>query len=189
MKKKSFIEKYKELKKNDMLREEELFQNNKADIQKSNLKVLKGLMLVVVPLMIGLVFISLFFEPLNELRNIYIILLGTCMLIIVLSNICKNAKVSLACFMLTALFVGSGVRMTNLQNFEMKRQAHIGENTDFLTQLPNKRKLFPSMRKCEKNPGKKLITGVMMMDIDKFKLYNDSYGHQKGDDCLATVAA
>ncbi|MDQ7073497.1 MAG: diguanylate cyclase [Gammaproteobacteria bacterium] len=27
-----------------------------------------------------------------------------------------------------------------------------------------------------------------MADIDKFKAYNDNYGHQAGDDCLITVA-
>ncbi len=29
---------------------------------------------------------------------------------------------------------------------------------------------------------------VIMLDIDCFKLYNDTFGHQQGDDCLRTVA-
>lgn len=29
---------------------------------------------------------------------------------------------------------------------------------------------------------------ILIMDIDDFKAYNDSYGHQKGDDCLKRVA-
>lgn len=31
--------------------------------------------------------------------------------------------------------------------------------------------------------------GLLMLDIDNFKKYNDHYGHQQGDDCLRKVAA
>ena len=31
--------------------------------------------------------------------------------------------------------------------------------------------------------------GLLMLDIDNFKKYNDHYGHQSGDDCLRSVAA
>lgn len=31
--------------------------------------------------------------------------------------------------------------------------------------------------------------GLLMIDIDNFKKYNDHYGHQAGDDCLRKVAA
>jgi len=30
--------------------------------------------------------------------------------------------------------------------------------------------------------------GVIMLDVDNFKLYNDTYGHLKGDDCLISIS-
>jgi diguanylate cyclase (GGDEF)-like protein len=29
---------------------------------------------------------------------------------------------------------------------------------------------------------------ILMLDVDRFKQYNDTFGHQKGDDCLVQVA-
>lgn len=58
--------------------------------------------------------------------------------------------------------------------------------TDPLTGLPNRRwveaSLPVSYRRCQM---KGLPVSVMMMDVDNFKHYNDSFGHQAGDHCLA----
>ncbi|WP_290522509.1 GGDEF domain-containing protein [Alcanivorax sp.] len=61
--------------------------------------------------------------------------------------------------------------------------------SDQLTGLPNRR-YFDEM--LEMQWQKALREGsdvnLMFMDIDDFKLYNDHYGHQAGDDCLLQVA-
>ena len=61
--------------------------------------------------------------------------------------------------------------------------------TDFLTRLPNRRSLNETLDVewlRAKRGGASL--GLVMIDIDFFKLYNDRYGHQGGDACLRRVA-
>lgn len=61
---------------------------------------------------------------------------------------------------------------------------------DGLTGLPNRR-LFDETLETEAarmaRDDKNL--GILMIDIDNFKNYNDLYGHQAGDDCLKEVAS
>ncbi|MDQ7031632.1 MAG: diguanylate cyclase [Desulfonauticus sp.] len=61
--------------------------------------------------------------------------------------------------------------------------------TDSLTQLPNRRSFNEVIqREFSNSQRNKTPLSVIMCDIDKFKLYNDTYGHQAGDVCLAKVA-
>lgn len=61
---------------------------------------------------------------------------------------------------------------------------------DTLTGLPNRR-LFDQelQRAVDQAIANHTPIAVMMLDIDHFKLFNDHYGHPKGDHCLATVGA
>lgn len=61
--------------------------------------------------------------------------------------------------------------------------------SDGLTKIPNRRRFD----ECLKQEWKRLAReqkslSLIMCDIDYFKLYNDNYGHQAGDDCLYAVA-
>lgn len=60
---------------------------------------------------------------------------------------------------------------------------------DGLTGIANRRSFDETLQKEWNRSirGKKSI-GLIMLDIDFFKLYNDHYGHQGGDDCLKRVA-
>ena len=61
--------------------------------------------------------------------------------------------------------------------------------TDGLTGVGNRR-LFDETLATEWARGarQEQPLALLMIDIDHFKLYNDSYGHQGGDDCLRRVA-
>jgi diguanylate cyclase (GGDEF)-like protein len=69
---------------------------------------------------------------------------------------------------------------------ELERLAHI----DVLTGLPNRRafeqRLGEDWQRCRRADG---ILGVLMLDVDRFKQYNDYYGHPQGDRALRAVAA
>jgi len=61
---------------------------------------------------------------------------------------------------------------------------------DELTMLYNRRKF----NICLDNEYKRVnrdnsLFSLLLIDIDYFKAYNDGYGHQKGDQCLASVAS
>jgi diguanylate cyclase (GGDEF)-like protein len=60
---------------------------------------------------------------------------------------------------------------------------------DALTGLYNRR-YFDSIAEKEllRHRRQKLPLGVVFVDIDCFKAYNDGYGHQQGDICLRQVA-
>ena len=54
--------------------------------------------------------------------------------------------------------------------------------TDVLTTLPNRRALEAKMDQINAKGAE--FFAVMMIDVDNFKLYNDSLGHEAGDRCL-----
>lgn len=78
-------------------------------------------------------------------------------------------------------------------HLNLKRKQELLEKyafLDALTEIPNRRR-FDEILKKEWNRAKRshFPLSLIMIDIDYFKYYNDTYGHGMGDDCLKTVAA
>ncbi len=88
-----------------------------------------------------------------------------------------------------ALVLGSFVRRASLQNIEMKESLRKQAYTDQLTSLPNRRKLFEDLALSEKTADIRKIRAFALLDIDYFKKYNDTYGHQVGDECLRKISS
>ncbi|MCA8863144.1 MULTISPECIES: diguanylate cyclase [unclassified Halomonas] len=61
--------------------------------------------------------------------------------------------------------------------------------TDPLTNLANRRQFDTVLlMRWQEATDKGLSLGLMVIDIDHFKAYNDYYGHPQGDECLRQVA-
>lgn len=72
-----------------------------------------------------------------------------------------------------------------IANKELKRLAII----DDLTKVPNRRRFDQYLEKqWQIMKREKLPLSIILCDIDYFKFYNDTYGHQAGDNCLYQVA-
>lgn len=102
-------------------------------------------------------------------------------------------------FHIVAVKLGDGFAMTfrditerkNMEialkkaNRELKHQA----NVDSLTQIANRRYfdeyLAQEWARCAREQQE---LAVILCDVDHFKAYNDTYGHQAGDECLIKVA-
>jgi len=78
----------------------------------------------------------------------------------------------------------AGKRLT--QAYEtIQKQAVI----DTLTGIPNRRSFSETLLKeIGRSHRKQEPLSVIMCDIDNFKIYNDTYGHIKGDMCLQKIA-
>jgi diguanylate cyclase (GGDEF)-like protein len=61
--------------------------------------------------------------------------------------------------------------------------------TDQLTSLPNRRSLFTHLsRELSRAERLKSEVGLLVLDVDEFKVINDTYGHHIGDRALREIA-
>jgi diguanylate cyclase (GGDEF)-like protein len=76
-------------------------------------------------------------------------------------------------------------RMLQQQTLQLK----FISTKDSLTGLANRRQLDEVLlRECKRATRSQEPMAVVLIDIDLFKLYNDTYGHQAGDACIVAVA-
>jgi diguanylate cyclase (GGDEF)-like protein len=77
----------------------------------------------------------------------------------------------------------------NIENLNNIEQIQKAANTDYLTDLPNRRAFFSKAEQLAPQYIKRNMPYcVAMLDIDYFKKLNDSYGHDAGDHILKVLA-
>ena len=75
-----------------------------------------------------------------------------------------------------------------LKNAHLVEQLQTAANTDDLTALMNRRALEERLgAELARSTRHKLDTSIILLDLDNFKLVNDSGGHAAGDDLLRAV--
>ena len=77
--------------------------------------------------------------------------------------------------------------LANLRNLAL---AEFRASTDGLTGLPNKRAIQDTIKRMTAQASRTVSPlSAIAFDLDHFKQINDSYGHGRGDDVLASVGA
>jgi diguanylate cyclase (GGDEF)-like protein len=83
----------------------------------------------------------------------------------------------------------AGQAVVSIENASLHETVERQAVTDELTGLANVRAFTSTLdRELERSRRFETPLGLLMMDLDDFKLVNDTYGHQQGDEVLAQVA-
>ncbi|WP_049847946.1 GGDEF domain-containing protein [Trabulsiella odontotermitis] len=141
--------------------------------------------------------ISLYFNP-------YVLLsfIAPIWLTIFITSMAYNANITVLYSLLWVLLAGlieSGRRMLNnwfmlalktqQKNVDLISQLELLANRDPLTGIANRRafelRMDEEVTRHQREGG---VFSLIMLDVDHFKRYNDDFGHQTGDRCLATLA-
>jgi len=78
---------------------------------------------------------------------------------------------------------------THIKLYRYRRQVERQSMVDPLTSVPNRRSYDACCRQWWQDSIRLGVPlSVCMMDIDKFKIYNDTFGHPAGDKVIAAVA-
>jgi diguanylate cyclase (GGDEF)-like protein len=69
-------------------------------------------------------------------------------------------------------------------------EADANAGLDHITGLANRRSFDKQLgREWQRAYRERLNLSLLMIDVDRFKLYNDHYGHVSGDECLRKIAS
>ena len=146
----------------------------------------------------GIILVTVFFYFLTGLRFSTAALCGwltfaAYLAVEVLGGLAADVLLYNTFFLATANVIGSVgcyfLEYSTRQNFLAQGLLQDLAEKDFLTGLLNRRAFTErAERSWRQAQREKQALGVVMMDVDFFKRYNDHYGHAAGDEALRQVA-
>ena len=146
----------------------------------------------------GIILVTVFFYFLTGLRFTTAMLCGWLTFLAYLAvelsiGLAGELLISNALFLALANIIGSvgcySLEYSTRQNFLAHGLLQDLAEKDFLTGLLNRRAFTErAERSWRQAQREKQALGVVMMDVDFFKRYNDHYGHAAGDEALRQVA-
>ncbi len=146
----------------------------------------------------GIILVTVFFYFMVNLRFTTAVLCGWLVFVAyvaveVVTGLTAELLVSNALFLGLANIVGSvgcySLEHAARQNFIAHGLLQELAEKDFLTGLLNRRAFSErAERSWRQAQREKQALGVVMMDVDFFKRYNDHYGHAAGDEALRLIA-
>ncbi len=90
---------------------------------------------------------------------------------------------------ITIIFASSYLNQIITQLQETQRALQAQADTDQLTQLANRRAFDASFKKeWRRSTREQKEMALLIIDVDDFKVYNDTLGHFAGDECLKKIA-
>lgn len=91
---------------------------------------------------------------------------------------------------ISIIFASSYLNQIITQLQETQQALQLQADTDQLTQLANRRAFDRAFKKeWRLSTRERRSISLLIIDVDDFKLYNDTFGHLAGDECLKKIAS
>ncbi len=100
-----------------------------------------------------------------------------------------GATFDMLIFMRIAVLRSTAIHVAAQRAAQERDSLHSLAHTDPLTKLLNRRGLNTALTAAVHNCTPEKLLGVYMLDLDTFKLVNDQFGHDVGDELLEIVAS
>ena len=130
--------------------------------------------------------------PLHSLKEFLVNLFFTLLVIMLIAlrdlsdGLLTSTKMEMACFIAMQL-IGYVAQRMQLMLWMAREYLYMEAFVDPLTELLNRRGGNAVLAEKIRTLPPEAEVGIIMFDIDYFKKYNDTFGHEAGDCCLKVV--